>query len=350
MTLSDSILILFPLNPGDLSLQAYIEAALQDGLLNLRAFVAVFLQAAKSPNLQEASTLDNLCRLILNHHYASGLSPNSSFMRVNDSTSDVMPVVHDSLALLRATNQIPSSPYHALTSSAGQLAMLLIHCVGDLSQVSNQQIVISYATVLDILQSTRLDGDVRNGLENLMMSLSLLIGDDVKMAQEVQVMQTMQVSLGRTDATGSNTPTDLASCSFLLRHLVNLMLTLLAFQRLTILGGIPHKSVRLRQYRRRCCGVGRKFPVVPVVGFNILHSAVASSGIVPCPGCLTPVYVAHMVFFCYNPGMVQYFLSGESHAPTPIHLVTTITRSSGKVIEIELGRRARSRLGQSFCV
>lgn len=105
--------------------------------------------------------------------------------------------------------------------------MLLIHCVGDLSQVSNQQIVISYAAVLDILQSTRLDNDVRNGLENLMMSLSLLIGDDVKMAQEVQVMQTMQVSLGRADATGSSTPTDLASCSFLLRQLVNFVFGLL---------------------------------------------------------------------------------------------------------------------------
>lgn len=214
-------MVLFPQNPGDLSLQAYIEAALQDGLLTLRVFTGVFLQTAKSPSLQEVSTLDNLCRLILNHHYASGLSPNASFLRASDSTNDIMIIVQDGLALLRATPQIPPSPYHSLPTSAGQLTLLLIDCINDLSQVTNQHVVVTYAAVLDVLNNVTLDGDIRSALENLVLSLNLLISEDNKMAHEVQVMQTMQVSLGgRTDATGSSTPTDLASCSFLLRNLV----------------------------------------------------------------------------------------------------------------------------------
>lgn len=217
----DSILILFTSTPGDLSLQRYVEVALQDGLLTLGVFIPHFLLAAKSTQFQDVSTLDNLCRLIQNHHFASGLSPSSSLTRPDAPFMEVSRTVVDGLGFLRIAYNMPPSPYHALTSSASQLIMLLLSCIGDVSQHPPSDLLYLYTMSLSTIRDMQLEQDLRSMLENLVLSLSMCIGDDTKIAQQSQVMQAIQAPYyGRTDAVPSS-QSDITSCSLLLRHMVS---------------------------------------------------------------------------------------------------------------------------------
>lgn len=90
-----------------------------------------------------------------------------------------------------------------------------------MSQVSTAQAMVHFTDVHDMLQNLRLHGDIRSVLENFALSLSILLGDDAKMAQEAQMMQTLQLALGKGDILGSNSDSDIITCSLLLRYLVS---------------------------------------------------------------------------------------------------------------------------------
>ncbi|THH04163.1 hypothetical protein EW145_g5729 [Phellinidium pouzarii] len=220
--LSKSVLELFGLYPAELLLYSYLKYALHNyDLLSLPVFVSTFVESAKSPNLHDASTLDMLCRLIQEEHYSSGLPPEQSLLSIHNSmTSRVLEIVHGSLSLLRVSYTLPSSPFHDLTSSASQLVMLVLSCVGDMSSVSTAQAMMHYAEVLEILQTSQLNNEMRSVLETFALSLNMILGDDAKMAQEAQLMQTLQLSLGKGDILGPNSHSDLVTCSLLLRHFV----------------------------------------------------------------------------------------------------------------------------------
>ncbi|THH30073.1 hypothetical protein EUX98_g4104 [Antrodiella citrinella] len=75
LELSNSVLVLHTSYPGDPALRAYLKAAIQDGVLPLAAFVTAFLSGARSPDLHNLFTLDSLCQVIVESHYASGMPP-----------------------------------------------------------------------------------------------------------------------------------------------------------------------------------------------------------------------------------------------------------------------------------
>lgn len=219
--ISETILKLCGTCDADPALQSYLKEALSDGLLPVSVFVAVFLQVANSPEIHSASTLDRLCRLALDAHYASNLPPSGSLLSPTAPQSTVLNIVHDALVFLRNAYSFPSSKFHRLSASASELVILLLSCTTNISHIPTAQAMMYLGEANDILHTIRLSSDVRQALETFALSLSLLIGDDAKAEREAQLIHTMQLGLGRSDVLGSNTEADTVTCSLVLQSLVS---------------------------------------------------------------------------------------------------------------------------------
>ncbi|KAH8102457.1 hypothetical protein BXZ70DRAFT_986358 [Cristinia sonorae] len=217
--LSNSVLVLHRSYPGDPALQAYLKASIQDGILPLTAFVTAFLEGARSPDLHNSYTLDSLCRVIIESHYASGMPPIGSVVPFTASTVDILETVQDAMVLLRTAHGLSSSNLNHLVASASELLMLLLSCVTDVSHISTAQALVHFADASELLQ-LRLSHEVRQSLETLVLSLSLLLGDDAKAAREAQMMHTLQLALGKGDVIGPNSDSDITSCGLLLHCLI----------------------------------------------------------------------------------------------------------------------------------
>ncbi|KAG5648052.1 hypothetical protein DXG03_007087 [Asterophora parasitica] len=168
-------------------MREYLKHAIQDGSLSISAFVSTLLQAARSPELHEPATLDNVCRVALDAHYSSGLAPIGSVVPYDESPLAVLATVQDALALLRTAHSLPMSHFHQLTTSASELMILLLTCVSDFTQISTAQAMLYYADVCDLVQNFRLTQDVRQVLDGYTFQLGLVMGDDAKAAREAQV-------------------------------------------------------------------------------------------------------------------------------------------------------------------
>ncbi|KAJ3568067.1 hypothetical protein NP233_g5948 [Leucocoprinus birnbaumii] len=201
--LSNSILVLFSSYPGDSELQGYLKHAIHNGVLSLATYVTTFLQAARSPDLHTVATLDLLCRVALEAHYESGMAPIGSVVSFSETPATILNKIQDAMALYRTTFTLPMSHFHQLTHSASQLTALLLSCISDFSQISNTQAAILYTDAND-LSGYDLDTNLRQMLETFIFSLSLSMGDDMKAAREAQMIQSMQLSMGKTDVQGSD--------------------------------------------------------------------------------------------------------------------------------------------------
>lgn len=206
--------------PADRNLLAYLRTALHEGLLTLPTFLTTFLEAARSPLLHDVGTLDSICKLICEEQLATGLHPNTSLIPVDEPTTVTVRKVQDSLMILRVTSDLPPSPFHDLLSSASNLVALLLTCISDMSQLSTGQALAYYGEVQNVIHTVRLGEGISGMLENYALSLSMVLGDDAKLAQEAQMIQTLQLSQGKGDILGPNSQSDIVSCSLILRHLV----------------------------------------------------------------------------------------------------------------------------------
>ncbi|KAG6875320.1 hypothetical protein C0992_004322 [Termitomyces sp. T32_za158] len=162
-----------------------------------------------------------LCRVALDAHYSSGLSPVGSVVAYNESTINTLGIVQDALALLRTAHSLPMSHFHQLTTSVSELVILLLSCVSSISKVSTAQAMVYFAEANDLIQSFPLAPDVRHVLETFVLSLSLLIGDDVKVAREAHMMHPIPLALGKGSTHGSGSETDIITFSLFLHHLVS---------------------------------------------------------------------------------------------------------------------------------
>ncbi|KAG6911908.1 hypothetical protein DXG01_000155 [Tephrocybe rancida] len=219
--LSNSVLALCRSYPGDPDLRNYLKQAIRDGSLSIATFVVTLLQAARSSQLQAPTTLDMLCRVALDQHYSSRVPPIGSVVAYDDSPLTVLGIVQDALALLRMAHSLPLSHFHQLTTSASELLILLLSCVPDISQVSTAQVLVHLADASDLLQNFQLTPDVRPVLEDFVISLSMMIGDDAKAAREAQMLHTIQMALGKGTIHGSGSETDIVTFSLCLHHLVS---------------------------------------------------------------------------------------------------------------------------------
>ncbi|KAI6047573.1 mediator complex subunit Med5-domain-containing protein [Pisolithus marmoratus] len=219
--ISETILKLCGTYDADPVLQSYLKEALSSGLLPISVFVASFLQVASSSETHSASTLDRLCRLALDAHYASNLPPIGSLLLLTTPQSNILSTVHDALVFLRNAYSFPPSKFHRLSASASELATLLLSCTINIPHIPTTQAMLYLGEANDILHTVRLCSSVRQALETFALSLSLLIGDDAKAEREAQLIHTMQLGLGRNDVLGSNTEADTVTCSLLLHSLVS---------------------------------------------------------------------------------------------------------------------------------
>lgn len=101
------------------------------------------------------------------------------------SATVILGTVQDALALLRTAHSLPISHFHQLITSASELVIMLLSCVPDISLVPTTQALLHFGDINELLNYS-LTPDVRQVLDNFVMSLTLLIGDDVKAAREAQ--------------------------------------------------------------------------------------------------------------------------------------------------------------------
>ncbi len=92
-------------------------------MISVSVFIATLLQAARSPELHNAATLDMLCRIALDAHYSSGLTSVGSVVAFDESPIVVLGVVQDALSLLRVAHSLPVSHFHRLTESSSELVI-----------------------------------------------------------------------------------------------------------------------------------------------------------------------------------------------------------------------------------
>ncbi|KAH0838360.1 mediator complex subunit Med5-domain-containing protein [Lanmaoa asiatica] len=217
--ISDAVIALCSIYDANPILLGYLRHALSCGLVSTSDFVAAFLRAARSSQLQSGSTLDVLCRIALDFHYASGLPPLGSLIPSASSQTPKLTIVNDALSFLRQAYSLPPSSFHTLSTSASELITLVLPCIPDVLQMSTTQAMICFGDANDLLHSVRLSQGVRQVLETFVFSLSLLIGDDAKAAREAQIIHT-QLALGKSDMLGSNLEADSISCGLLLQSFI----------------------------------------------------------------------------------------------------------------------------------
>jgi len=73
-----------------------------------------------------------------------------------------------------------------------------------------------FADVNDILQTCELESETRQMLEQVVLSLSIIIGDDSKAAREAQMM----FAIGKGDILGPNSENDIVTLGLFLNHAV----------------------------------------------------------------------------------------------------------------------------------
>ncbi len=221
------MLILYRSYPGEPDLVEYFRHALQESLVSLPVFVSTFLQAAFSPEIRTSGSLDMLCRVALDAHYSSNAPPVGSVVPVGAPPAAIMATVKDALSLLRSASTLPPSHFHQLSTSASELATLLISCVPDPSQVPVAQAMVHLSEVKYVLQTLPLSNTAREVFQGYLLCLDGVAGADVKAAHEAQMMQNINASTyGKGEFSDTTSNSDIVSFGLLLHHLVRTPLVL----------------------------------------------------------------------------------------------------------------------------
>lgn len=193
--------------------------AIQDGLLPLPVFMVTFLSGSRSPEFDDLSTLNMLCRVALDAYYASGLAPELSLIPANLPMTDILTIAQDAANLLRKTPTSPLSPFHQLNTTVSDLVIILLSCAKDLTQLTTDQAMAHFGAASEIFPFVGMT--LRPLWEAHILNLSMLLGEDAKAAREAQMAHNRQFSLGKGDIVGPNSDTDIVSCGLLLNALVS---------------------------------------------------------------------------------------------------------------------------------
>ncbi|KAF8585572.1 hypothetical protein K439DRAFT_1409940 [Ramaria rubella] len=223
-TICDTILLLLCSFHGDTTLREYLRSAITDHGLPIRVWhlLPAFLRSIRaSDRHHDASTLDMICRLILNLHYETQGPPLGSLIPFSELPSELLNTISDSLYFLRLSYEFSASPFHHLTASASELSILILSCVGDISEVSATQATVLLSVVHDVLQVVALEDNVRQALESFLLSLSMLPGDGTKQAEEAEMFASFQLTPGKSETAGPNPSLDLLTGSLILGRLVS---------------------------------------------------------------------------------------------------------------------------------
>ncbi|KAF8503938.1 mediator complex subunit Med5-domain-containing protein [Hysterangium stoloniferum] len=210
---------------GDTTLRDYLRTAVVDPQipLHLWQLLPAFLKNVRSPtsSLHDPSSLDMVCRLILNLHYESHAPALGSLIPFAEHPSELLNTISDLLYLLRLSYEFSASPFHQLTTSASELLLQLLAYVGDMSDVTTSQATVLLSLVHVVLQVVTLDENVRNALDSFLLSLSLILGDGTRQADEAEMFASFQLTPSRHETAGPNPSLDLLSGSLIMARLVS---------------------------------------------------------------------------------------------------------------------------------
>lgn len=192
--------------------------------MSLSTFMTTFLQAARSPDLHEPSTLDVLCRIAMEAHFSSGGPSSPNQLTAFATSSDaLLATIRDALVLLKMTYQLPIPHFHRLFASVENLVMLLLNSVTlhDISTCSSAQAMASREEAREVLGTIySLTHNIRSVIEGFTISIGHRTEGDNSTVREVHMLQNTQSSLGKGDILGTGSETDTVSCCLLLSHLV----------------------------------------------------------------------------------------------------------------------------------
>ncbi|KAH8835899.1 hypothetical protein DL96DRAFT_96411 [Flagelloscypha sp. PMI_526] len=203
---------------GHPDLQAYFTLLIHT--MPLSRFTSLFLQATRSQELHSATNLHLLTTMVLETHYNSHLPPLGSLVSFTDSQSDLLTVIQDALSMVRVAYTLAESPSTPVIASTSELLILLLSCVSDLSQVPTSQALTAYALGAELHPLFRQNYKMTNAVEGFLMALGLVLGDDAKVEQEVQMMHQMQMGLSRSETFIPSSSADIVSFSLLLHEMV----------------------------------------------------------------------------------------------------------------------------------
>lgn len=218
----DSILSLFNSYHADSTLKEYLRIAVSDPTIPVQLWTLVpsFLRSVRSTTIHDASTMRMVCRLILNLYYETQGPPLGSLISFSELPNDLLHIISDALYLLRLSYEFPDSPFHNLTTTVSELFVHLLSCVGDMSEVSATQATVLLSVVHDVLQVVALQDNVRQALDSFLLSLSLLLGDGTKQAEEAEMFASFQLTPGKLETGGPNPSLDLLTGSLIMSRLV----------------------------------------------------------------------------------------------------------------------------------
>ncbi|KIJ40133.1 hypothetical protein M422DRAFT_780814 [Sphaerobolus stellatus SS14] len=220
-TICDTILSLLASFYRDPTLKDYLRTAVLTNPLPVQLWhvVRAFLKHVRT--IHDPSTMDMICRLILDLHYGIHLGPLGSLVPYTESANDLLANISDAIYLLRISYDIPASPFHNLIGSSSNLLSLLLACIGDLTSASTAQLTLTLSSVHELLQIVTLEDNVRNDLDTLLLTLSLLLGDSTRQAEDAEMFANFQMTPSRQDTTGPNPSFDILSGSLIMNRLVS---------------------------------------------------------------------------------------------------------------------------------
>lgn len=149
------------------------------------------------------------------------MPPSGSLIPYPTLPTQLLSTISDSLSLLRLSYEFSASPFHQLPTSAAELAILLLSCVGNLSNltVSTTQVSILLTQVHEVFQVIPPGSDIRHALDSFLLVLSLLLGDGSRQAEEAEMFSNFQLT-PRPDANGPNPSLDLLTGALIMNRLV----------------------------------------------------------------------------------------------------------------------------------
>jgi len=187
--------------------------------------VSAFLKHVRI--IQDPSTLDMICQLILELHYVEDADPvlnstRGSIMRFTAPPDEVLGLIAEGLYLLRYSYEISPSPFHNLSNSASSLLDLLVACVeGDtFSGASTPQVTLALSLAHELDQIMAVQENIKQHLNTLTVGLSMTLSDSSRQLENVEMFANFQTTPSRRDTSGPNPGLDLMTGSLIMNRLV----------------------------------------------------------------------------------------------------------------------------------